>query len=200
MTTAGGWGERGPQGSGWMSWSQGVWTVHIWGWIVYFAGLVCYPGAFGSVLDGGTHIRINGWRWGQKQWVTDKSESPCWVSSAAGGAVEPLYGSTLCCVNDEQESSSVLNCLKPTTCSTTWQLEEKWWCGCFVSAPAAPRLDLCAAQFWGIVTEWFEQFVDRAVLGQSISARHVGHFVCILTTLARKHPQRPHKHQDWNME
>lgn len=198
MTAAGGWGERGPQGSGRISWSQGVWTLHIRGWIVYFAGLVCYPGAFGSVLGGGSYIRINGWRWGRKQGVTDKSESecPCWVSSAGGGAVEPLYGSTLL----REWWKEVPNCLKPTTCSTTWQLEEKWWCGCFVSAPAAPLLDLCAVQFWGILTEWFEQFVDSAVLGQSISASHVGHFVCILTTLARKHPQRPYKHQDWNTE
>lgn len=27
---------------------------------LYFAGLLCYPGAFGSVLDGGSYIRLNG--------------------------------------------------------------------------------------------------------------------------------------------
>lgn len=58
----------------------------------------------------------------------------------------------VCCLNDEQKSSSVLNSLKPTTCSTTWQLEEKWWHHCFVSAPAASLLDLCSVQFWWILT------------------------------------------------
>lgn len=103
------------------------------------------------------------------------------------------------CVNDEQKSSSVLDCLKPATCSTTWQLEEQWCCGCCFCPCSTTAWSLCCSAQW-IWTKWFEQFVDSAVLGQSISASHVGHFVCILATLARKPPQRPHKHQDWNTE